>query len=443
MAKNVKISRGVDIKLVGEAKKELGSIESATAALKPADFHGVIPKMELKQGDEVKAGTPLFHDKNNNNVKFVSPVSGEVAKIVRGAKRRILEVRVLADKETKFESYDVSKIDTKEAVVELLQSSGQWAFIKQRPFDVIADATQEPKAIFISAFDSAPLAPDYNFVLKDRAKDLQAGVDALDTLTSGAVNIVTRGDKGVFGSLNNCTLHSINGPHPAGNVGVQVHHIDPINKGEVVWSVNACDLAAIGHFLNNGKIENTRTVALSGAEAKSAQYYTVTLGGSAENIVKSHANEGARVISGNVLTGEQISAEGYLGYYSHHITAIREDKEPEFFGWLAPGFDKFSLSKTFFSWAMPSKNYNLGTSLHGEERSFVMSGQYEKVFPFDILPVQLLKSIMVSDIEQMENLGIYEVAPEDFALCEFACTSKINSQEIVRNGLDLIKKELS
>jgi Na+-transporting NADH:ubiquinone oxidoreductase subunit A len=445
MAKNVKISKGVDIKLVGKAEEKLGTIESTTVALKPTDFHGIIPKLEVKEGDEVKAGTPLFHDKSNNKIKFVSPVSGEVAAVVRGAKRRILEVRVLADKETKFEEFNVSAAASadKPGIIEILQNGGQWPLIKKRPFDVMADSNEEAKAIFISAFDSSPLAPDYNFILKDRAADLQAGIDALAKLTKGAVNIVTRGDKGVFGGLSNCTIHSIAGPHPAGNVGVQMHHIEPLNKGEVVWTVNAQDLAAMGSFLNTGRIQNTRVITLTGAEVKAPQYYTIVLGSSAESIAKGNINAGARFISGNVLTGDKVEEAGYVGYYHHQVTAIREDHEAEFFGWVAPGFDKFSLSKTFFSWAMPNKKYNLGTGIHGEERAFVMTGQYEKVFPFDIYPVQLLKSIIINDIEQMENLGIYEVAPEDFALCEFGCTSKINSQEIVRNGLDLIKSELS
>ncbi len=443
MAKNVKISRGVDIKLQGKAEQKLSSVESTSVALKPSDFHGVIPKLEVKKGDEVKAGSPLFHDKNNEHVKFVSPVSGEVADVIRGAKRRIMEVRVLADKETKFELFDTKGINDKESIISMLRQSGQWTLIKKRPFDIIADSTETPKEIFISTFDSAPLAPDYNYILKERAEDLQTAIDAMSKLTSGSVNLVARGDAGVFGGLKNCTIHTVNGPHPAGNVGVQIHHIAPLSKGEVVWTINPQDLAAIGKFLNTGQIENTRVVALTGAEVSEPQYYNMTLGGSTERLVLGNVSKGARVISGNVLTGDKLEESGYLGYYHHQVTAIPEDKEPEFFGWLAPGFDKFSLSNTFFSWAMPKKKYNLGTSLHGEERAFVVTGQYEKVFPFDIYPVQLLKSIMVSDIEQMENLGIYEVAPEDFALCEFACTSKINSQEIVRNGLDLIIKELS
>lgn len=446
MAKNVKISKGVDIKLVGEAEKKISNVSSPTVAVKPPDFHGVIPKMELKQGDEVKVGTPIFHDKYNDAVKFVSPVSGEIAEVVRGEKRRILEVRILADKESKYESFDTSSWSSLNAedIKSLFCRAGQWGFIRQRPYDVVANPSDTPKAIFISAFDSAPHAPDYSFILKDRGSDLQTAIDALGKLTSGKVNVVIDGggEKGVFSNLKNCEIHSISGPHPAGNVGVQIHHIDPINKGEKVWVINPQDLAAIGSLLNNGKIDNSRVVALTGAGVTKGQYFSVTLGSSLSSITEGTVDSDEnRFISGNVLTGENVGKEGYLGAYSHQVTVIREDHEPELFGWLLPGFDKFSLSKTFFSWISPNKKYNLGTGLHGEERAFVMTGQYEKVFPFDIYPVYLLKAMVTKDIEKMENLGVYEVAPEDFALCEFGCTSKINVQQIVREGLDLVQQE--
>ncbi|MCB0481377.1 MAG: Na(+)-translocating NADH-quinone reductase subunit A [Flavobacteriales bacterium] len=446
MAKNVKISKGVDIKLVGEAEKKISAISSSTVAVKPPDFHGMIPKMEVKQGDEVKAGTPLFYDKYNDAIKYVSPVSGEVAEVVRGEKRKILEVKVLADKETKYESFDTSSWNTLDAdkLKDLLCKGGQWGFIRQRPYDVVANPKDTPKAIFVSTFDSAPHAPDYGYILRERGSDLQAGIDACKKLTSGKVNLVLdgRGEKGVFSNLKNCEIHSISGPHPAGNVGVQIHHIDPVNKGERVWVLNPQDLAAIGSFLNHGKIDAHRTIALTGAQVSKPQYHTVTLGSSLKSICEGNTiGDHNRYISGNVLTGDNVGRAGYLGAYAHQITVIREDHEPELFGWLAPGFDKFSLSKTFFSWLSPNKSYNLGTGLHGEERAFVMTGEYEKVFPFDILPVYLLKAMVTSDIEKMENLGVYEVAPEDFALCEFGCTSKINVQAIVRDSLDLIQKE--
>ncbi|UTW61057.1 Na(+)-translocating NADH-quinone reductase subunit A [bacterium SCSIO 12741] len=445
MAASVKIRKGVDIKLKGSADQSIEATSSTTFAVKPTDFHGLNPKLELKVGAEVKVGTALFHDKYNNNMKFVAPVSGELVDIVRGEKRRILEVRILADKEMKYESFATSGWESfsSDQLKEVLLQSGNWPSIRQRPYDVVADPADTPKAIFVSAFDSAPMAPDYGFILKDRQADLQAGVEAMSKLTSGKVHISTRtGDNGVFGSLKGAVLHQVSGPHPAGNVGVQIHHIDPINKGEKVWVINPQDLAAIGKFLKSGQFDSQRVVALTGSKVNAPKYLSATIGSQVEALVSGKIdNNDARIISGNVLTGERVSMEGYLGFYNHQISVIPEDENPEFFGWIAPGFDKFSLSRTFFSWLTPGKTYDLGTSLHGEERAFVMSGQYEKVFPFDIYPVYLLKAMLTKDIEGMENLGVYEVAPEDFALCEFACTSKIDLQDIVRSGLDLVKQE--
>ena len=314
--------------------------------------------------------------------------------------------------------------------------------IKQRPFDVVADPSKAPRTIFVSAFDSAPLAPDYNFILKDKVQDLQSGIDAIAKLTTGKVQVVTSADAGVFGSLMNCEKHTVSGPHPAGNVGVQIHNIEPINKGEQIWVINPQDLAAMGSFLRTGKFDGSRSIALTGSEVKAPQYFNVVLGSSIEAITKGNLNNGdLRVISGNVLTGDNVGEAGYLGFYHHQVSVIPEDHEAAFLGWLMPGLNNFSLSKTFFSGLMPNKKYSLKTSLHGEERAFVMTGEYEKVFPFDIYPVQLLKAMLIQDIDAMENLGAYEVAPEDFALCEFGCTSKIEVQEIVRQGLDLIQKE--
>ena len=445
MAASVKIRKGVDIKLKGSAEQSIEATSSTTFAVKPTDFHGLNPKLELKVGAEVKVGTALFHDKYNNNLKYVAPVSGELVEIVRGAKRRILEVRILADKEMKYESFATSGWESfsAEQLKDALLKSGNWPCIRQRPYDVVADPADTPKAIFISAFDSAPMAPDYGFILQDRLDDLQAGVNALSKLTSGKIHVSNRtGSQGVFASLNGVEQHQVSGPHPAGNVGVQIHHLDPINKGEKVWVINPQDLAAIGKFLKTGQYDTQRTVALTGSKVSSPKYLNVTQGSQMESLLSGKIdNNDARIISGNVLTGERVSQEGYLGFYSHQISVIPEDEEPEFFGWLAPGFSKFSLSRSFFSWLTPGKSYDLGTSLHGEERAFVMSGQYEKVFPFDIYPVYLLKAMMTKDIEGMENLGVYEVAPEDFALCEFACTSKIDLQDIVRGGLDLVKQE--
>ena len=451
MSQFIKIKRGLNIKLVGEANKIISDLPlPETFALKPPDFIDVVPKLLVKQGDEVQAGTPLFYDKNNEVIKFCSPVSGEVIEVVRGEKRKILEVKILADKEIKYAAFHKANPDdlSREDIVETLLNSGTWPFIRQRPFGIIANPFDKPKAIFISAFDSNPLAPDNDFIMKDADADFQSGLDALRKLTYGKVHLTVNADRTpapVFTGAKGVQINKISGPHPAGNVGVQIHHIDPVNKGELVWCINPQDVVIIGRLFNEGKLDASRVVALTGSQVKNPRYYKTIIGGAVKNILADGGlKEGDnRIICGNVLTGKQISADGYLSFYDAQITVIPEGHEPEFMGWLAPGFNKFSKSRAFFSWLMPNKKYDLNTNLHGEERPFVITGQYEEVFPMDIYPVHLLKAIMIEDIELMENLGIYEVVEEDFALCEFVCTSKIESQDIIRRGLDLIRREMS
>jgi len=450
MTKVLKIKQGADIKLVGEAEKILADAPlSDTVALKPADFAGLTPKLTVKVGQEVKAGSCLFYDKNNPKIKFASPVSGEVAEIKRGAKRKILEVIVLADKESKYEEFksgDPNNLSAEEIKANLCDS-GLWPFIKQRPYDVIANPDDQPKAIFISAFDSAPLAPDNDFILHGQANLFQKGLDALSKLSSGGVHItVSAKDRAddVFLNAKNVQLHQISGPHPAGNVGVQIHHIMPVNKGEVVWTLKPQDVLSIGKLFDNGQFDAKRVVAVCGAQLKSPKYYRSILGMSTKKLLDELAKEGEnRYISGNVLTGTKIEADGYLGFYDYHLTVIPEGGEDRMFGWITPNFDKFSISRALPSWLNVNKKYNLSAEMNGEERAFVVTGEYEKVFPFDIYPVQLIKSIMVNDIELMEQLGIYEVSPEDFALCETVCTSKIPVQSIVREGLDSLREEMS
>jgi Na+-transporting NADH:ubiquinone oxidoreductase subunit A len=330
-----------------------------------------------------------------------------------------------------------------------LFEGGMWPFIVQRPFSVVAKPDQKPKGIFISGFDSAPLAPDPDFVMEGLAEDFQLGVDALGVLADGKpVNIGYKKGSTFYTQVKGATLYEVSGPHPAGNVGVQIHHIAPINKGEVVWTVAPQDVANIGRFLRTGKFDVQRIVALTGSEVNSQKYFRVTIGTPMKTLVNNNLRDGdVRIISGNVLTGESVTAENYLGYYHHQVTVIPEGHSPKFFlteGWLSPGLKKLSLSQAYPSWLLgANKRYEVDTNNNGEDRAFVVTGQYEKVFPFDIYPVHLVKAIMVNDIDQMEKLGIYEVAPEDFALCEFACTSKINVQEIVRQGLDTIMEEFS
>ncbi len=450
MSKDIRIRKGLDIKLVGEAEKKTSkATRSNVYAIKPDDFHGIVPKVIAKQGTEVKAGEPLFHSKTNEKILFPSPVSGEIVEIVRGAKRKILAFKILGDKEQKFADFgtkDVSAMSGDEVKTHLL-ASGCWPFIKQRPYDVIANPDVAPKAIFISGYATAPLAADYDYILEGKESELQVAIDALGKLTDGQVH-VSVGKKGnsPLAKLNNVTLHNVSGPHPAGNASVQIAKIDPINKGEVVWVVNPQDLIIIGELLLTGKFNAERNVALVGSSVKNPQYYTTKIGAQVSSVVYDSGvnDEGnIRVISGDVLTGENVKPDGHLGYYHSSISVIPEGDDYEFFGWNKPIFNKISPSRALtFSWLFPNKKYSLNTNTNGEHRAFVVTGNYESVFPFDIYPLQLLKACAVNDLDAMEQLGMYEIAPEDFALTEFICVSKQPHQQIIREGLDLMLKEI-
>ena len=445
----IKIRKGADIKLKGAAPLTIKKdVTSNTYALKPTDFHGVIPKLVVKQGDNVKAGSILFYDKYNEAVKFASPVSGEVIEINRGAKRKLLEIVVLADKEILYESFPATNPESlsKEQVISQLCQAGLWPFIRQRPFSVIANPTDEPKSIFISGFDTNPLAPDYEFILKDKKEELQTAINALSKLTNGKINIgiSSKSSSSIFNDLKGVQVSSFSGPHPAGNVGVQIHHLDPINKGETVWYLDAQNLLYIGRLFLHGKHDVSKTIAITGSEAKDPAYFNILTGIQIESVLENQlTSESTRIISGNALSGDQVEIKGYLGYYHDQITLLPEVQAPQMFGWITPNLNKLSFSRALPSFLFPNKKYELTTSMNGEERAYVVSGQYEKFLPMDIYPVHLIKSILTNDIEKMEQLGIYEVAPEDFALCEFACTSKQEVQKIVREGLDVIQKEFS
>ncbi len=447
MSEVVKIKKGLDIKLVGKAEQALQAPKlSDLYAIKPTDFENLTPKLLVKADDEVKVGTALFQDKYRPEIKFTSPVSGKVVAINRGERRRILEVVVESDGKNEalpFKKGLASDLSAKEIEFNIL-SMGLWPMIKQRPYGIIANPDKKPKAVFISGFDSAPLAPDYNFILKDRISDFQAGIDLLSKMLAVPIHLSLNAEQeSILSSIKNVKIHQFSGPHPAGNVGVQIHHIDPLNKGEVVWTIGAQDVAIIGKSISHGELISEKIIALAGSEVIKPQYYKTLTGSSIKNIIAANIREGKpRFISGNVLTGIKISKNEFLGYYDSMITVIPEGDYYEFLGWALPGLDKFSTSRTYFSWLMPGKEYRLDTNYHGGERAFVMSGEYNKVVPMDILPVQLLKAILADDIDAMEQLGIYEVIEEDFALCEFVCTSKIESQEILRKGLNLMIKEL-
>jgi len=448
MSEVIKIKRGLDIRLAGKAEKVFGQAALPEHfAIKPSDFHGVVPKMVVKVGDKVKAGTVLFYDKYRPEVKFVSPVSGELVAVNRGERRRILEVVVKTDGQEEAEQFGAAKPAdlSREEVIEKLLNAGAWPFIRQRPYDVIANPNETPKAVFVSGFDSSPLAPDYDFVLSGQEKYFQAGIDALKKLCDNVnVGINHEAASKVYNSTKGAALHSFQGPHPAGNVGVQIHHTMPINKGETVWVTQPQEVIAIGKLFEEGVYDANRIVVLAGSEVEKAGYFRTKVGASISTLVKGNVKEGnLRYVSGNVLTGTELEDDGYLGFYHSQVSVIPEGDYHEFMGWALPGFGKYSVSRSFFSWMCSKKEYRLDANMHGGERAFVVSGQYEKVLPMDILPEFLFKSILVEDIDKMEQLGIYELAEEDIALCEFVCTSKLNLQSILRTGIDLMIKELS
>jgi len=450
MSKEIRLKKGLNINLLGEADKVYSSVKPAERyVVKPTDFHGLTPKLAVKVGEKVKAGTTLFFDKYNDKVNFCAPVSGEVIDIVRGAKRKILEVVLKADPVIAYEQFttDTAKNISREQIIDTMLKAGVWPFIRQKPYDVVANPTDMPKSIFISAFNTAPLTVDNDFALYGFPDLFQKGLDYIVKLTSGKTHLNINGNtnpSAVFTGAKGVEINKISGNHPAGNVGVQVHHIDPINKGEVVWYLQPQDVIAIARLFTDGKYDVSRIVALAGSQVKKPKYYKTIAGATIANLLADNVIEGDnRIISGDILTGQQIDADGALGFYHTTITIIEEGKEQEFLGWILPGLHKFSASKTFLSWLMPTKMYTLNANMHGEERAYVMTGEYEKVLPMDIYPTQLIKACMIEDVELMENLGIYEVSPEDFALCEFVCTSKIEVQSIIRHGLDLVRKENS
>ena len=445
MSKTIKLCKGLDIKLQGAAEKKTTAVGMAsTYAVSPLDFEGIVPKMLVKVGDAVKAGTPLFFNKNNASVVFTSPVSGTVAAVVRGEKRRILAVEITADQTIayeEFETLDVQKA-TRDQIVELLLKSGLWTLLIQRPYGIIANPADMPKSIFVSAFDSAPLAPDYGYTLAADKQALQKGFEVLARLTEGKVHL-SYNAQAEAPAFTGVELHAFQGKHPAGNVGVQIHHIDPVNKGEKVWTVGYADVAIIGRLFLTGKVDMTRTIAVTGAEVSAPAYVKVVAGAKLDSILKGNvaADAHARYISGNVLTGRNVGKDGYLGYYANQITVIPEGDNYELLGWAMPRFSKFSVSRAYFSWLFPNRKYNLDTNLNGEERAFVVTGLYEKYLPMDVYPMHLLKAIMAADLDKMEALGIYEVVEEDFALCEFVDPSKTEMQQIIRNGINLMIKE--
>ena len=451
MSGSFKLKKGLDIKLKGAAEKNMaGEVQSALFGIRPSDFPGTTPKLCVRPGDKVKAGTTLFFNKNRQEIKFASPVSGTVQAVNRGEQRRILDIVIerSGDDYIDFGKSKISEI-SREQVKEKMLESGLWPVVRQRPYHIVANPSDVPKSVFISGFDTAPLSPDSDFIMEHTdGKAFQDGLDIIAKLTDGKVNLVLNGKdtpSPVLTGAKGVEISRFSGPHPAGNPGIHIHHLDPVNKGETVWVINLQDVAVIGRLFSEGIYKHDRIIALAGSEVIKPQYYKIRTGSSINQLAAGNVNtdKNLRYISGNVLTGTKIDLNGYLGFYDSMISVIPEGDYFEFFGWALPGLDKYSFSKTFMSSVIPKKQYTLDTNFHGGHRAFVLTGQYEKVVPMDIYPMQLLKAILAEDIDSMENLGIYEIAEEDFALCEFICASKIEIQSIVRKGLDLMVKEMN
>ena len=478
MADTITIRKGLDIPIAGAAERRISNaLGITTYAVKPTDFVGLVPRLCVAEGDAVDAGDTLFVDKHDERILFTSPVKGHVKAIVRGEKRRLEAVVVEAGEKLDPAVYDIPR-DANE-IKALMLRCGLWTMLRQRPFGVIANPDDKPKAIFVSAFDSAPLAPDYDFVLQGREEWFKKGLEALGKLTNGKVHVCFRPE--AFSSLRGAELcgatrqsigqivtHIVKGPHPSGNIGTQIAHIDPINKGEVVWTMNPQDVAVLGELVSTGVYRPEKVVAVAGPQIKNPHYYHIKAGACVASIVAEQVlnplypkmdasiNEKVnRIISGNILSGTQIATNGFIGAYDSLLSILPEGDYYDFIGWLMPGFKKYSYSRTFLSGFLTPfisklstlnpqlSTFQFDTNTHGDERPLVFTGNFERVFPFDIYPTQLIKACVIGDIELMEQLGIYEVEPEDFALCEFIDVSKTEIQHIVRQALETLRKEVA
>ena len=450
MSYDIKIKNGLTINLKGAAQNIIKKAATPkTISINPSNFHLIIPKMVVKIGQKISQGDVVFFSKKDERIKFCSPVNGVVKEIIRGAKRKIIEIIIesIGDNERSSKKAIDYKNLSSEQVKNLLLDSGCWPFIKQRPYDIIANPSDSPKSIFISTFNSAPISADFQIILDDQKEEFKHGVKILSKLFSGDLNIgIEKNNKSFLNDIENVKINTFNGPHPAGNVGVQIHHIDPINSGEKVWTLGAEDVANIGRYFMTGSYNPVRTLAVSGPPVKYPKYYKTVAGSELCEIIKDagiNQNDHLRFINGDVLTGYKVESDNYLGFYNNTLSVLREGNHYRMFGWVPFVNNKVpSIYKTSFSWLFPNKKYDLDTNLNGEERALVVTGEMEKVFPMDILPMQLLKECMAGNIEKMESLGIYEVAPEDFSLIDYSSSSKIEAQYIIRKGLDLMISEV-
>ena len=446
MSKDIRIKRGLTLRLKGEAEKiVVDAPRSKTYAIKPPDFHSIIPKMLVREGAKLLAGDELFFSKYNDKLRFSSPVSGTLLEIKRAEKRRIVEIIIEPDATDSYKSFGKMNAATADpdSVKSKIFESGCGAFIRQRPYDIVADPSDSPKAIFISAVSSAPLAADLGFVLKDKITAFQEGIYALQKLTKGKVHLsIDKNSAESLKDIKGVEINNVSGPHPAGNVSIQIHNIDPVNQGDRVWTVGAEDVTIIGNLFLTGELHADRTLAVTGSEAKDQKYYRVKIGTNS-NVLVGQVPDNVRLISGDVLTGDKLSNNQFIGFYHTSLTLIPEGNKYRMLGWVPFTYNNIhSNSRTSLSWLFPNKKYEINTNLNGEERALVVTGEMEEVFPMDIYPMQLLKACIAGNIEKMENFGIYEVAPEDFALIDYVNTSKLEAQDLIRTALDLMITEV-
>lgn len=447
MANVIKLRKGLDINLKGKAIKEKMTIGKVSEyALSPSDFTGITPKVTIHEGNHVKAGEALFVNKNFPEVRFASPVSGTVTAVERGERRKVLCVKIKADEKQEFVDFgkrNVSSMNGDEVKKALLEA-GLFGYINQLPYAVSTTPTETPKAIFVSTLRDKPLASDFEFELIGNEKAFQTGLTALSKMAKTYLGIGAKQSASALVNAKDVEINIFDGPCPAGNVGVQVNHISPVNKGEVVWIVEPTAVIFFGRLFDEGKVDLTRTVAIAGSEVENPCYVDALIGTPLSVLLKGKINQedSIRIINGNPLSGSKTSIDAYLGAHTSTISVIPEgDHADEMLGWILPRFKQFSVNRSYFSWLLGNKEYTLDARVKGGERRIIMSGEYDKVLPMDIYGEYLIKAIIAGDIDRMEQLGIYEVSPEDFALAEFVDSSKLELQQIVRNGLDMLRKE--
>ena len=445
MANVIKLRKGLDIHLQGKAEEKKIQLKSnGKYALVPDDFEGITPKVVVREGDHVKAGDALFVNKLYPEVKFASPVSGTVREVVLGERRKVLCVRVDADAQQEFADFgrrDINTLSGKQVINALLEA-GLFGYINQLPYAVSTNPGTQPKAIFVSALRDKPLAANFEFEVKGQEQDFQTGLTALSKIAKTYLGV---GEGSALTSMKNAEVTVFQGKCPAGNVGVQVNNIAPVNKGEVVWTIGDPTVVLfIGRLFNTGRVNLTRTIALCGSEINSPAYVDMLVGEELSTLLSNSydAGKSVRIINGNVLTGKPTTKDGFLGAHTSEITVIPEGNDAdEMLGWILPRLKQFSVSRSYFSWLCGKKEYALDARIKGGERHIIMSGEYDKVLPMDIYGEYLIKAIIAGDIDRQEALGIYEVSPEDFALAEFVDSSKLELQRIVREGLNILRKE--